>query len=175
MFACQISAALPQTTALAALFDAFAVDWKSLGLSLLWFGIVILTLILESQTADLVAIWFAPGAFVAMLLSFFGVPFWCQLGVFVGLTAVGLILSFTLIRPLVRRRQHVEKTNADALPGQLALVEEDIDNRAPKGVVKIHGQLWTARMENSDLTAQTGEWVEIIRVEGSKLICRPKS
>ena len=40
---------------------------------LAWFGVIVLTLIAESQTADLVAIWFAPGAFVALILSFFEV------------------------------------------------------------------------------------------------------
>jgi membrane protein implicated in regulation of membrane protease activity len=55
------------------------------------------------------------------------------------------------------------------------MVEEDVNNAIPTGVAKINGQLWTARMENPDDTASQGEWVEIVRVEGSKLICRPKS
>ena len=56
---------LPQA---AALFLDF--EWGSLGLPLLWFGIIVLTLIAEGQTADLVAIWFAPGAFTSLILSF---------------------------------------------------------------------------------------------------------
>jgi membrane protein implicated in regulation of membrane protease activity len=152
-----------------------AVEWSSLSLPLLWFGIIVVTLIVESQTADLVAIWFAPSAFVAMILSFFKVQFWLQFGVFVVLTLIGLILSFTLIRPMMKKRSKVEKTNVDAMAGKLALVEEDIDNGIPCGVAKINGQLWTARMDDPATTAAKGEWVEIVRVEGSKLICRPKS
>ena len=170
MFFCSIPALTPQ----AAMIMAEG-DWGSWGIPLLWFGIIVLTLIVESQTADLVAIWFAPAAFVSLILSFFDVLFWVQFGVFVGLTVIGLILSFAIFRPMMKKRMTVEKTNADALAGKLALVEEDIDNTLPTGVAKINGQLWTARMaENSD-TAKKGEWVEIIRVEGSKLICRPKS
>ena len=153
----------------------FTFEWSSLALPLLWFGIIVATLILESQTADLVAIWFAPSAFVAMILSFFKVEFWLQFGVFVVLTLIGLILSFTLIRPMMKKRNKVEKTNVDAMAGKLALVEEDIDNDVSCGVAKINGQLWTARMDDPATTAAKGEWVEIVRVEGSKLICRPKS
>ncbi len=152
-----------------------AFEWNSLALPLLWFGIIVATLILESQTADLVAIWFAPGAFVSLILSFFNVQFWVQFGVFIGVTVLGLILSFTWIRPMMRKRNKVEKTNADALAGKLAMVEEDVNNAVPTGVVKINGQLWTARMEDPTLTAVKGEWIEIVRVEGAKLICRPKS
>jgi membrane protein implicated in regulation of membrane protease activity len=153
----------------------FTFEWSSLALPLLWFGIIVATLILESQTADLVAIWFAPGAFVSLILSFFNVQFWVQFGVFIGVTVLGLILSFTWIRPMMRKRNKVEKTNVDALAGKLAMVEEDVNNAAPTGVVKINGQLWTARMEDPTLTAVKGDWIEIVRVEGAKLICRPKS
>ena len=170
MIACHVPTILQQTAAL-----LFAFEWKSLALPLLWFGIIVLTLIVESQTADLVAIWFAPSAFVSLILSFFNVQFWVQFGVFIGLTVVGLILSFALIRPMMKKRNKVEKTNAEAMAGKLALVDEDIDNSSPTGVAKINGQLWTARMENPADTAFKGDWVEIVRVEGSKLICRPKS
>ncbi len=160
---------LPQAVALFLDFE-----WGSLGLPLLWFGIIVLTLVAESQTADLIAIWFAPGAFVSLILSFFNVQFWVQFGVFIGLTVIGLILSFAWIRPMMKKRIKIEKTNAEALAGKLAMVEEDVNNVIPTGVAKINGQLWTARMENPTDTATKGEWVEIVRVEGAKLICRPK-
>lgn len=158
---------------LVALFAEF--DWKSLLLPLLWFSVILLTLVIESQTADLVSIWFAPGAFVAMILAFCDVHIAIQLAVFVGLTAVGLVLAFAFIRPRMKARNKIIKTNADALEGKLALVEEDIDNGSAQGVAKINGQLWTARMEDPSDKPVKGEWVEIIRVEGTKLICRPKS
>ena len=144
-------------------------------LPFLWFAVIILTLVVESQTADLVSIWFAPGAFVAMILAFCKVHVGIQLGVFVGVTVLGLILAFTVIRPRMKAKDKIEKTNAEAMEGKLALVEEDIDNAAPGGVVKINGQLWTARAENPADKPVKGEWVEIVRVEGAKLICKPKN
>ena len=147
---------------------------KSLLLPLLWFSVIILTVVVESQTADLVSIWFAPGAFVAMILAFCNVHIGIQLAVFVGLTVLCLILAFTVIRPRVKAKERIEKTNADALEGKQALVEEDIDNTAATGVVRINGQLWTARTDDPTQKPQKGDWVEIIRVEGTKLICKPK-
>lgn len=158
-----------------ALTHLAAFEAGSLVLPLIWFGIIILTLIVESQTADLVSIWFAPGAFVAMILAFCNVGFGVQFGVFIGITVIGLILTFTVIRPRMKKKHKIEKTNADALIGKLAHVEEDIDNRAPSGVVKINGQLWTARMTDDTLSASKDDWVEIAEVAGSKLICRPKN
>ena len=169
MLTCVTSGYLSQASTLFAAFE-----WKSLLLPLLWFALILLTLVVESQTADLVSIWFAPGAFVAMILAFFDVHIAIQLAVFVVLTVLGLILTFKVIRPRVRTKNRVEKTNADALAGKLALVEEDIDNSLPTGVAKINGQLWTARMEEPADKSVKGEWVEIIRVEGSKLICKPR-
>lgn len=168
MFACFVSTFLPQFSALFAEFE-----WDFLMIPLLWVGIFVLTIIIESQTADLVAIWFVPSALIALILSFLKVQFWVQFGVFVGVTVLGLILSFAWIRPMMKRRNKVEKTNADALAGKQAHVEEDIRNDAPSGVVKINGQLWTARMEDPATTAAKGGWVVIVRVEGAKLICRP--
>ena len=168
MLACHSSAWL-QTSAM-----QFAFDGSSVALPLIWFGIIVLTLVVESQTADLVAIWFAPGAFVSLILSFFNVQFWVQFGVFIGVTVVGMILSFTLLRPMMKKRGKILKTNADALAGKLAIVEEDVNNAAPTGAVKINGQLWTARMDNPTDIVSKGDWVEIVRVEGAKLICRPK-
>ena len=168
MLACHVSALLPTAGSL------FSFEWSSVALPLLWFGIIVLTLVAESQTADLIAIWFAPGAFVSLILSFFNVQFWVQFGVFIGVTVVGMILSFTLLRPMMKKRGKILKTNADALAGKLAIVEEDVNNAAPTGAVKINGQLWTARMDNPTDTVSKGDWVEIVRVEGAKLICRPK-
>lgn len=150
-------------------------DWGTLGFLFMWLCVVILAVIMEAMTAELVAIWFAPGAFVSMILAFFEVSLTVQLIVFVSLTAVSLVLAKLFLRKVLKKHHRVEKTNADALAGQLALVEETIDNAKPSGVAKINGQLWTARMEDPAVTVPAGEWVEIVRVSGAKLICRPKS
>ena len=41
---------------------------------ILWIAVLIASIVLEAATADLVAIWFFPGALIAMILSFCGAP-----------------------------------------------------------------------------------------------------
>ncbi len=147
--------------------------WSSFALPALWFGVILLAALVEGATTDLVAIWFAPGAFVAMILAFLEVSFPIQLAVCVGLAVLCLILTRTVFKKVFFKRTSVEKMNAAALPGKLALVEENINNASATGVAKINGQLWTARTEDPQDLPQKGDWVEIVRVEGAKLICKP--
>ena len=150
-------------------------DWSTLTYPALWFGVLVAAILIESATADLVAVWFAPGAFIAMILAFLEVDPIIQIVVAASVTVLCLILTKTVFKKYFRRHNRIEKTNADALEGKLALVEEDIDNLSAAGVAKINGQLWTARMEDPNDKPVKGEWVEIVRVEGAKLICRPKA
>lgn len=150
-------------------------DWGVFAYPALWFGVFLAAIFIESVTTDLVAIWFAPGAFVSLILAFLEVDFTIQLVVFVVCAVLCLVLTKTVFKKFFRLHNKIEKTNADAMAGKLALVEEDIDNVTAKGVVKINGQLWTARMEDPAQKPLKGEWVEIVRVEGAKLICKPKA
>lgn len=141
-------------------------------LPVVWLAVTLFIIIVEALTADLVSVWFAPGALAAMIVSFFVDEFWIQAVVFVALSAVLLILSRTVLRGWLEKRHKTLKTGADALAGTQALVAEDIDNAAETGAVKVNGQLWTARMEPDTDTAKVGEHVEILRVAGSKVFVR---
>ncbi len=149
-------------------------EWSTLALPALWFGVILLSVAVESMTTDLVAIWFAPGAFVSMILAFLDVSFAVQITVCVGMAVLCLVLTRTVFRRIFFKRTDIIKTNSNALPGKAALVEEDIVNDEARGVAKINGQLWTARMDDPSDHPVKGDWVEIVRVEGSKLICKMK-
>lgn len=145
----------------------------SLGFPLLWLGVLVLALVIEGITAEMVSIWFAPGAFVTMVLSFFVDDFVIQLVTFAALSVLLLILAKTVFKKKLTARGKISLTNADALVGQAAMVEETIDNQKEQGVVKINGQLWTARCERDEDRPEKGQHVRIVRVAGSKLICAP--
>ncbi len=140
--------------------------------ALCWLGIIILSLIVEGQTADMGAICFAPGALVAMILAVLGVDPVIQIVVCLVISVTLLVLAKTVLKKYMKRKHKVEKTNADAMEGKIATVEETIDNLRDAGVVKINGQLWSARMDNDDMTAEAGEHVIVVQVKGAKLICR---
>lgn len=149
-------------------------EWSALTFPAMWFGALILAIVMESATTELVAIWFAPGAFIAMILAFLEVDLVVQVVTFVAVTVLCLVLTRTVFRKVFIKRNPAVKMNTSALIGRTALVEEDIDNYAARGVVKINGQLWTARMATETDHPKKGDWVEIVAVEGAKLICRSK-
>ncbi len=140
--------------------------------ALVWLGIAILALIVEAETADMGAICFMPGAVVAMVLAVLRVDPVIQIVVCIVMSITLLVLAKTVLKKYVKKKHKVVKTNADAMEGKNATVEEDIDNSCDAGVVKINGQLWSARMESDSETAAKGEHVTVVRVQGAKLICR---
>ena len=61
------------------------------GLMLFWAAIAILAFAVEAATADIVSIWFIPGAVISMILSLWVDKFWIQLVVFF-VFSVGMLL-----------------------------------------------------------------------------------
>lgn len=140
-------------------------------MTIFWAALFVTALIVESQTAEMVAIWFLPGTLVSLILSLLGVPLWIQWIVFVVLSAILLVLAFKFFRRLILKNVGKAKTDTDLLIGKSARVEEEIVNSEMKGAVKIDGKVWSARMANASETAVPGEFVTVLRIEGVKLIC----
>ena len=141
-------------------------------MAIVWAVIFIAALVIESQTAELVAIWFLPGALISLVLSFFNVPVWIQVTVFVLLSAVLMVLAFKFFRRLLLKNVGKTKTDTDLLIGKQARVEEDINNAQMQGAVKIDGKIWSARMAEDSQTASVGEFVTVESISGVKLICK---
>ena len=138
-------------------------------LSLVWFGLIILFVLAEAAGPELISIWFAGGALITLVVSFFSVPFWIQLLVFVVSSALLLIST----RPLVKRKlmSKTIKTNSDSLIGQIGIVTSPINNKEGVGLVKIAGQIWSARsLDGSDISE--GENVLVERIDGVKLMVK---
>ena len=64
------------------------------------------------------------------------------------------------------------KTNVESVAGQEAVVTEEIDNLLGTGKALLNGNPWTARSEAAEKKISAGATVEVIRVEGVKLIVR---
>ena len=136
-----------------------------------WLGILIVFAGVELATAQLTTIWFAGGAFVSFILSFFdGINIWVQLVVFVLVSLLLLIFTRPALIKLVDKNK--VKTNIETVPGKIALVKEQIENLAGKGAVEIAGIVWTARAEDDDEIIAVGEKVVVVRIEGVKVIVK---
>lgn len=129
-----------------------------------WLAIVILLGVIELATVNLVTIWFIASAIVAMVLSFFPVPFIAQFAVFV---VLGIVLLLTTRKTLQKKVDSFKtKTNLDRVVGEEGVVTEKI-TKHNSGEVKVDGKRWTAV---ADKTIQEGKIVKIIKIEGVKLI-----
>ena len=141
---------------------------------IVWVVVLIAALIIEMQTAELVAVWFVPGALASLVLSIIGVDEWIQWLVFIVISAILVTLGFTVFRKRFLKNHGREKTDIDLLIGKTAMVTERIDNNAMTGAVKVDGKEWSARMADDIETAEVGEFVSIEDISGVKLICRWK-
>jgi membrane protein implicated in regulation of membrane protease activity len=135
----------------------------------LWIVIAAILAIVETLTAGFVTIWFTIGAAVAAVVAAVGGNMAIQIIVFVVVSVVLLIFT----RPILVQKLKVgrEKNNIELIEGKVGLVTETI---APfkSGLVKVNGVIWTAVGDETEFAADAGSQVEIIRIEGVKLIVK---
>ena len=135
-----------------------------------WLVAMIVLLIIEGIVPGLVSIWFAIGAFAAMISAILGAPLWLQVLWFFAVS----ILTLCLTRPFAKKyvNSRATPTNADMLIGKECVVTEEIDNVLGTGAVTVGGKVWTARTEEPDGKAETGKVMTVAKIEGVKLIVK---
>lgn len=138
---------------------------------LFWVAAIIVFTILEAATAQLVSVWFIVGSIAALISTWLGAPFYLQLIVFVGISAITLLLTRPIIKKYVKPKN--EPTNADRAVGKTGVVIEPINNLAPSGQVKVDGTVWSARSETDEVIPE-GAQIVVKRIEGVKLIVAEK-
>jgi membrane protein implicated in regulation of membrane protease activity len=109
---------------------------------------------------------FAGGAFAAAIASLIG----AGVGVTVGVFALVTVLFFLILRPIAKRhlRQPAElRTGTAALVGRSGVVLERIANDEGVGVVKIAGEVWTARSYDDDQVIDAGQRVQVVEIRGA--------
>ena len=138
----------------------------------IWLIAMVVLLIIEGIVPGLISIWFALGALAAMIASVLNAPIWLQIVWFFAVS----ILSLCLTRPLAKKyvNARVQPTNADMLIGRDCIVTEEIDNLRGTGAVSVSGKIWTARAEEENVRMPEGALAQIMKIEGVKLIVRPK-
>ncbi len=135
----------------------------------LWLALIVIFFIAEALTVSLATIWFAIGAIIALIASWFGLHYGVQIAVFV-ISSMAL-LAFT--RPIAKKYivPKQVKTNAESLIGKDGIVTEDIAEYT-YGQVRVHGQVWTAKGESAAIPA--GSEIVVTAIEGVKLIVKAK-
>ena len=126
--------------------------------------------IVEIATIGFLIFWLGIGALLAMIASFFTDSLLIQTAIFV----VSSSLLIPLTKPLVNKYLDDGKsvlTNAYGLIGKTGVVIVDINTIEATGQVKVEGEVWSAK---SDSNIEKGTEVEILKIDGVKLVVKPK-
>ena len=137
---------------------------------IIWLAIFVIALVVEASGPSLVSIWFALGALVTMIISFIpGVAWWIEVIVFVVISATALFA----LRPVLNKYFRINKfkSNVDGLSGKEGYVLEEITYLKP-GVVKIGDVKWNAVPVKKEETIEVNSVVEVVSIEGNKLIVK---
>jgi len=138
--------------------------------AVLWVVLAIALAIGEAFTATFLIIFFAAGALAAAGAAALGAPILLQAIVF----AVVSALSVGAVRPIIMRHQQSALESGDtpfgieAIEGSPATVIEEVDT--DRGLVKIDGELWTARAFDHTEKYLPGQRVRVIKVKGATAI-----
>lgn len=137
-----------------------------------WLVILVILVLLELATMGLTTIWFAGGAFAALLLAVLGAPIHWQLTVFL---LVSLLLLF-FTRPIAMRyfNKNRWKSNVEGIIGKRGIVTKEIDNLQSYGQVTIAGMEWTACSLEDACIIPEGSLVKVVEIRGVKLIVEPE-
>lgn len=135
----------------------------------LWLGVIGGALVLELTH---------PGLFFFLSLSFGGCAALAAWSVDASLElqviafVVSAVIAFIILRGIVAHRRTGEhhKTNVEALIGKKAVVVSRIAYPS-SGLVKVHGEVWSARTQEQDIV-NAGDFVEIVAIVGCHLIVK---
>lgn len=136
--------------------------------TVIWLSLFVLFLVIEIITMGLTTIWFAGGALVAFLVAVLGLGLGVQIIIF----AIVSLALLAVTRPLAMKyfNQERQKTGAELLIGQKALVIEEIDTLSSKGRVEVRGQEWAAKTDAPEGKIPKNAIVVVEGIQGVKLI-----
>lgn len=135
-----------------------------------WLVVFVLALMIETLSSELVSVWFAAGALIALIVSFIPqTTWWIQLVIF----AVISVASLVCLRPIIHRalKRTVVSSNVDELIHKKGRMTKGCDE-FNHGEVKIGGVLWTAYASDEKTPIDAGAVVEVLAIEGNKLVVK---
>ncbi len=125
----------------------------------------------ELLVADMSLLMLGTAAAITAGVAVVDIPVWVEILVF-GVASVALILA---IRPMLRRRllknSQEHKFDDSELAGKRAEVIEPVSDQAQSGgMVRVAGELWSARSANPGDTYSAGESVQVLSIDGTTAV-----
>ncbi|MBT2595043.1 NfeD family protein [Arthrobacter sp. ISL-72] len=145
-------------------------EWLGENWWALWLTVFLAFAVVEMLTLDLFFIMLGGGALAGLLADFAGAEFWLQIVVF----CVVSLLMVVFVRPValkhLKKGPAEQRSNIDRLIGESALVMETVSTTS--GLVKIGGDVWSARSEAGVLNA--GQRVVVSAIDGATAVVAPQ-
>lgn len=135
-----------------------------------WLLIAGVCIIIEMMTVGFLVFWFAVGALIAMITSFFTSSILIQSIIF--LISSTILLFFT--RPLAKKitkSTDLVNTNAYSIIGKRGIVLKDINPIDGSGQVKIETEVWSAKSFSGN-RINSGSEIEVIEIDGVKAVVK---
>ncbi|HEY53093.1 MAG TPA: NfeD family protein [Caldilineae bacterium] len=136
----------------------------------IWLIIAMLFFLAEVMTVGFVLAAFGVGALAAFLVALLGFDLQWQLLVFVVVSAISVVLSRRFADRVTG--EQAEGVGVDRVLGKYAVVLTPIEPREAKGRVRVEREEWRAESEDGQVIP-VDTIVQVVRVEGTRLIVRP--
>lgn len=142
-----------------------------LGTWLIWTIVAVVMIVAEVFISGFFIVWFGVGAIPALVASLIW-PKNITLQLFVYLVStIVLLLSTRKIANRLYKSGSQEMVGANRLINKPGVVIEDIINHDGKGLVRVEHEQWRAQADGDEQIAK-GEKVEVLRVDGTKLVVK---
>ncbi|MEC5181051.1 NfeD family protein [Arthrobacter sp. CG_A4] len=145
-------------------------EWLAENLWALWLAVFLTFAVVEMLTLDLFFIMLGGGALAGLVADFAGADFWLQIVAF----CVVALLMIGFVRPVALKHLHKgpaeQRSNIERLIGESALVMEPVS--ASGGLVKIGGDIWSARSEAGLLAP--GQRAVVSAIDGATAVVAPQ-
>ena len=135
-----------------------------------WVVLAFVFAAVEVARVGLVSIWFAAGAFAALLVAVLHGNLILQVIVFLAVSFVLLVSTRSWAKKYLNSK--IQKTNVDSVIGEKTRLTERVSNLDQTGKAVVLGQEWTARAAHDNEIIEQGELVEVVAVSGVKLIVK---
>lgn len=146
------------------------VEWLAENWWALWLTIFLVFAVVEMLTLDLFFIMLGGGALAGLISAFAGADLWLQIVVF----SVVSLLMIGFVRPValkhLRSGPADQRSNIERLIGESALVVEPVSSNG--GLVKIGGDVWSARSESGVLIP--GQHAVVRAIDGATAVVVPQ-
>ena len=137
----------------------------------IWLIIAGICLIAEMITVGFLVFWFAIGALITMILSFFIDNLVIQTTVFIISSTILIFATKPFVKKFESSTPNM-KTNVYSIIEKTGIVTQDINSIEGTGQIKVDGEIWSAIGEN-DSNIPKGTEVKVLEIKGVKAIVTP--